>query len=145
MDDEQFRAYKEERYETQVRWYGAAAQRNKRYYLAFQWAVIVLSASLPVLISVTSPWVSIPMSILLAIGTAALKTFKFQEHWVNYRTIAEALERERRFFDAQLADYREAKDKKALFVERVEGLISGENALWPMRHVPHDDETGRES
>ena len=32
-------------------------------------------------------------SVLVAIITASLKTFKFQENWINYRTTCETLEK----------------------------------------------------
>ena len=60
----------------------------------------------------------------------ALKTFKFQENWVNCRTIAEALTKEKYYYDAGALEYATVKDKEQLFVQRVEALISTESASW---------------
>ena len=133
-----FNNYIEERYKDQIIWYSNCATRNKRFYTFFQWGVIVLSASLPVLIaSVPEEWqlATVILSILLAIGTSGLKTFKFQENWINYRTISETLKKEKHFYDADLNDYSEASDKEALFIDRVESLISRENTLWVTTHM----------
>jgi hypothetical protein len=70
------------------------------------------------------------LGVILAIGTAGLKSFKFQENWLNYRTICETLKKERYYYDAGLSGYKEAADREALFIERVESLISRENSLW---------------
>ena len=105
--------------------------------------MIILSASLPVLIASvpeSRQWVTVILSILLAIGTAGLKTFKFQENWINYRTISETLKKEKHYYDADLDEYSEASDKDALFVDRVESLISKENTLWVTTHMHKKDE-----
>ena len=142
MDHEMFAAYVDGRYKHQVEWYDNRAQANKKRYSLVQWAVIILAASLPVLISVAPTGVTIPMSVLLAIGTAALKTFKFQENWLSYRTVAESLKKERHYYAAGVGDYGVAEDKEGLFVERVENLISRENTQWLMAHAP-DEENDR--
>jgi len=86
-------------------------------------------------------WLTITVSIILPIGTAALKTFKFQEIWINYRTVSETLKKEKHFFDAELDDYANTEEKEALFVERVESMISRENSMWVTTHQQKDDES----
>ena len=137
MGEEEFENYLRERYEPEINWYDNRAFRNKRYYHWFQWAAIVISASVPVLV-VSMPdnlkWITAILSILLAIATTALKTFKFQENWINYRTIAETLKKEKHYYDVEAIEYATAEDKRQLFVERVEALISRENTLWMTTH-----------
>ena len=60
---------------------------------------------------------------VLAITIAAVKTFRFQENWINYRTVAEALKKEKHYYNAGAIEYATDKNKKQLFVERVEALI----------------------
>ena len=146
MDPTAFENYLTGRYRDQVRWYGDKAATNKRLYQVFQWSVIVLSSALPVLVATVSTeykWLTVGIAIILAIGTAGLKTFKFQELWISYRTIAETLKKEEHFYRAQIGDYQDADDRDALFVERVESLISRENTLWVMTHMQKDDEQER--
>ena len=139
MDSEVFEKYVADRYEDQIDWYQSKASTNKKRYQQFQWSVIALAAVVPVLVTISSLapntrgviWgLTISLSMLLAIGTAGIKTFKFQENWVNYRSTAERLIQEKFFYDADVGEYGRSGDKEALFVERVETLISGENTNW---------------
>lgn len=146
MDNKEFDKYIKDRYEEQINWYSGSASKNKQFYTYFQWGVIILSASLPVLISsvpTSFQWITISLSVLLAIGTAGLKTFKLQENWINYRTISETLKKEKYFYDANIDDYSETADKEALFVDRVESLISRENSLWVTTHMQKEEEGGK--
>lgn len=142
MDQDKFQAYLKDRYEDQINWYSDSASKNKRFYNFFQWSVIIFSASLPVLI-VSVPdfwkWVTVILSILLAIGTAGLKTFKFQENWINYRIISEMLKKEKHYYDAKFDEYANASDKEALFVDRVEAIISREHNLWITTHIQKEE------
>jgi len=133
MDSKKFEDYLANRYSEQIDWYEEKALKNKEIYTIFQWGVIILSALIPVLIVILEDdlkWLTAALGVILAIGTAGLKSFKFQENWINYRTIAETLKKEQYFYDAKLERYADAADQEALFVERVEALISRENSLW---------------
>lgn len=133
MKHECFENYFKERYENQVQWYEDRSRRNKLYYHFAQWVAIVVSASLPVLIVVVPEdmkIISIIPSVILAVTTTALKTFKFQENWLSYRTIAETLKKERHYYNLGANGYDVEDDKEQLFVKRVEALISRENTLW---------------
>jgi uncharacterized protein DUF4231 len=105
MDKAKFDEYLEERYAKKIAWYNAKSILNKRLYVGFQWAVIILSACIPVLtvsISDTYKWLTAGLGVFLAIGTAGLKTFKFQENWLNYRTVAEMLKQECYYYDGRI-------------------------------------------
>jgi hypothetical protein len=146
MKESDFNNYLKNRYENQINWYSNSASRNKGFYIFFQWSVIILSVSLPVLIASVPnswQWVIIILSILLAIGTAGLKTFKFQENWINYRTISETLKKEKHYYDAELDEYAQASDKEALFVDRIESVISRENTLWVTTHMQKEYEDNK--
>lgn len=137
MNREEFDKYLKSRYRCQIAWYGRASLRNNRAYQIFQWAAIILSASTPVLIVIGEGWVkwlAVVVAAVVAISTAALKTFKYQENWIGYRTTAETLKKEIHFYEATIQGYENVEDKEALFVERVESLISRENSLWLITH-----------
>src|SRR5262245_26870307 len=98
MEQTKFDEYVNGRYTGKITWYDIRAVRNKRFYLVLQSAVIALSASIPVLVvslGESYKWLNAGLGVLLAIGTAGLKTFKFQENWINYRSTAETLKREK--------------------------------------------------
>lgn len=144
MKSDKFEKYLKERYQPQINWYETRSAKNKNFYTFFQWGVIVLSAILPVLVvSLTQgllKWVTATIAAILAIGTSGLKTFRFQENWINYRTIAETLKKEKYFYEGELDDYRNSSDKESLFVERVESLISREHSLWVTAHTEKKEE-----
>ena len=144
MTDEQFDEYLKDRYQDQIDYYGSKAGWNKRIYNWFQWSVIIVSAVMPVLVISTTKneyitWATAGLSLLLAIGTSALKAFKFQENWLNYRQLAETLKQEKHFYDAGIGAYANAPDKHAIFVDRVESLISRENAIWTNVHQQKEE------
>lgn len=133
MDSKEFEKFLTERYNDQVNWYDNKAGYNQKMYKRFQWIVIVLSASTPVLVAINDSylhWIAIAISSLVAILTTALKTFRYQEHWLNYRTTCETLRKEKIYYDTDTGPYDGVKDKDKAFVERVEALISQENTTW---------------
>jgi hypothetical protein len=138
MDKEEFDKYLKERYEDQIKWYDAKSMLNQKRYRRLQWSTIILSALTPVLIAVDFglpeysylTWISVVTAVIVAILTSALKTFNYHENWINYRTTCETLKKEIYLYNAGIGDYTNAKDKEALFVDRVESLISRENTLW---------------
>ena len=147
MTDQQFEEYLKERYRDQINYYGTKAGWNKRMYSLFQWSVIIVSAVMPVLVVATFEkeyikWSTAGLSLLLAIGTSALKAFKFQENWLNYRQLAETLKQEKYFYEAQLGSYVNAADKRAMFVDHIESLISRENAIWTNVHQQKEESAG---
>ncbi len=147
LKTEEFNKYLEERYDDQINWYSNKASFNKRCYQIFQWGVIILSSTVPVLVALVpkeNQWITIIISVLLSIGTAGLKTFKFQENWISYRTVSETLKKEKYFYDAELDEYADSDDKEGLFVDRVESLISRENSLWVTTHIKKEKEEKRE-
>lgn len=142
MDKENFEKYVRERYYPQIEWYDKKANLNHRCYTILQWGLIILSALTPVLITVNFcfqqsrflRWWPIVSSVLVAVLATSLKTFKFQENWINYRTTCETLKKEIYFYRAGIYDYAVSENKEATFVERVENLISRENTLWLALH-----------
>ena len=73
---------------------------------------------------------SLVSAVAVAILSSALTTFKYYDNWINYRTICETLKKEKYLYNAEIDEYSSVEDKKALFVQRVEALISRENTLW---------------
>jgi hypothetical protein len=65
----------------------------------------------------------------IAILTGIQSLFRFQEHWVQYRSTAEALKREKIFFQTKVGAY---GDDKAfvLLVQQVESILSAEQGGW---------------
>ena len=137
MEKSAFDEYISGRYKAEIDWYDGRANENQSRYRVLQWSLIILSALTPVFIAIdfAEParwlkWVPLVTSVLVSLISAALKTFKYEENWLNFRTTCETLKKEIHFYRADTGDYERAEDKEAAFVERVEALISRENSLW---------------
>jgi hypothetical protein len=138
MESDKFDKYLNERYKNQIKWYDNESIKNQRIYKTFQSCLIILSSLTPVLIVIDFcqttntflKWSPVLTSVLVAILTSSLKSFKYQENWINYRTTCETLIKEYFYYEAGVNQYGEYEDKEALFIERVESLISRENTLW---------------
>ncbi len=133
MDQAQFDSYLKDRYEDQTQWYDSKSQSAKKVYRILQWSSIVLSALTPILILLQSEYgnlLPVVCAVTVAIITSALKIFRYQELWIDYRTTCETLKKEIYLYQAGVDQYSTADDKESLFVQRVESLISRENTLW---------------
>lgn len=146
MDKAEFKNYVNTRYEEQIAWYDRRAVLYHNVYIVVQWKLIILSALTPIIIILGegwTKWLAVGVAVLVAISTAALKIFKYQENWINYRTTCETLRKEIHFYNAGIQGYDNVEDKEALFVERVESLISRENTLWVLTHEKEEKRSGK--
>lgn len=146
MNREEFERYRKQRYDDQVKWYDKKAIRSHNAYNIFQWSLTILSALTPIFIILTVAenwikWLAVGIAVCVVISNAALKAFKYQENWINYRTTCETLRKEIHFYTAGVQGYNTADDKEALFVDRVESLISRENTLWVITHEKEEKPT----
>ena len=133
IDDATFKEYVGVHYQGYIKQYNRMASNARLTYVFIQWGLIIFSALTPILIVAggeVERWAAAAISVVVAIGTAAMNTFKYQDNWINYRTICEALRREIHLFQARVPPYREPGDHRALFAERVEAIIFQENILW---------------
>jgi len=137
MDKEAFDHYLKDRYEGQMGYYKSANRKNQKKYRYFQWILIVLSAIAPVLTALITKWPELQIAVvvitaLVAILTTGLKTFQYQELWVNYRATYEQLKPEIHYYNFSVGPYGEAGvDKESLFVARVETILDKEHQGWP--------------
>ena len=135
MNQGDFDKYLEERYSDQIQWYDRKSIWNQKWYSRLQWGMIIFAAVTPALITLDLNFqgykgVPILTSVIVVVLASALKTFKFHENWINYRTTCETLRKEIHLYRAGVGEYTNTKDRDVLFVERVESLISRENTLW---------------
>jgi len=137
MEKEKFEDFLDTRYWKEINWYDKKANWNHKAYHTFQWIAIVFSALTPILVIIGDGyirWITVGIAAIVAIVTAALKTFKYQENWINYRTTSETLKKEIHFYKAGIHGYENVDDREAAFVDRVESLISRENTMWVTTH-----------
>ena len=133
MIEQNFSEFIKDRYEKEIVWYDQKAVRNKKIYDLLQAVVIIFSGLTPVLILIDEPDLrifAVLTSVIIAISTSFIKTFKFHENWLNYRTTTETMRREYSLYNTDAGDYLDVDDKQRFFVERIESLISRENTKW---------------
>jgi len=144
MDKETFKDYVDKRYKDQMSYYNKAASKNQKKYKQFQWVLIIFSGLTPILAAFDGKWISLQVPVVLisaivAILTAGLKTFQYQEMWVNYRATNELLKPEIYYYNFSVGPYAdEGIDKETLFVSRVETILDKEHINWPVVKKLHE-------
>ncbi|HEX8862979.1 MAG TPA: DUF4231 domain-containing protein [Actinomycetes bacterium] len=91
-------------------------------------------AALPVVAGIGSPvWVTGGLAAVIVVLEGVQHLYQFQEHWITYRSTAEALKHERYLYLAKAGPYA-GEDRHRQLAERLEGLISQEHAKWTASH-----------
>lgn len=139
MDNATFNEYLVSRYQDQLNYYEKASSANQKKYKNFQWILIIMStattilAALPKSESFDAQYIVVACAAIVTILTAALKTFQYQELWVNYRSTAEQLKPEIFYYKFGVGDYgRPDVDKDVTFVSRIETILGKEHDAWPV-------------
>lgn len=143
--------YIEHRLEEQIEWYDRKSALNKKAFRRFQLIQLVM-ASLITLSGVISPsefpmvsYIVPSLGALIAIVSGVIGLYKFQENWLEYRTVSESLKHEKYLFLTRSEPYNEAAPFN-LFVNRIENIISEENSKWSqtMKEVSKEKEPEKE-
>ena len=126
--------YIEERLNDQINWYGQKSRTNQLWFKRLRFAEIVAASVIPFLAGFAGESLFIKIAIgalgvIVAIIASLLALLRLQEHWINYRAIAEALKTEKFLFLTQTQPY-DTGDAFHFLVQRVEALLSKENTEW---------------
>ena len=129
------------RLKDQIDWYDKKSGKAQRAFKRIKVTEIIAAALIPFLDSLSAivPWLRnhIPLvagglGILITILEGILHLYRYQENWNNYRSTAEALKHEKYLYLGKAGPYAKTatSDPDALLAERVEGIVSQENAKW---------------
>ena len=130
--------YIEKRIQDQIDWYNGKSQTNQKKFKVLRVTEIVAAALIPFLsgLSIAYPNVATygtitigVLGMIIAVIAGVLGLGRYQEQWVEYRTICESLKKEKFLFETNAEPYNEANSFN-LFVQRAETLISKENTNW---------------
>ena len=128
--------YLKDRVEQQINWYDRKSVSSKKWFYFLQIIVLVMSAAVPVVsifsIVFENTWIRICIGILgaiVTISTGIISICQFRKNWIEYRTTAESLKREKFMFKTKTGFYSES-DAFPLLVERIEALVSKEHTDW---------------
>jgi hypothetical protein len=123
-----------ERLEDQLGWYDRKSRDSQRRYKWLSLLQLAIAAALPVVAAVDSPvWVTGGLAAVIVVLEGAQHLYQFQEHWITYRSTAEALKHERYLYLAKAGPYG-GEDRHRQLAERLEGLVSQEHAKWTTSH-----------
>jgi Protein of unknown function (DUF4231) len=141
--------YFEQRLTDQINWYDKKSGHYKKLFMRFKVTEIVLALLIPLLTGyITTEMVGLKvfvglLGVIVAVAASLLTLYKFQENWIEYRTVSEQLKYEKYLYLAKAGIYKE-KRAFADFVERIEGILSAENAKWVSYNSAQKDEEATE-
>jgi hypothetical protein len=126
--------YIEQRLNDQIVWYDRKSGTSQRWFKRLRFGEIVAAAIIPFLSGFAGNSFPIKIAIgalgiVVAVIASLLGLLQLQEHWIEYRATAESLRREKFLFLTQTEPY-DKDDAFHLLVQRVEALLSKENADW---------------
>jgi hypothetical protein len=123
-----------DRLEDQISWYNRKSDQAQRRYKRLKLLEFAVAAALPVVAGVGSPvWITGGLAAVIVVLEGTQHLYQFQEHWITYRSTAEALKHERYLYLARAGPY-EGEDRHRQLAERIEGLVSQEHAKWTASH-----------
>jgi hypothetical protein len=123
-----------ERLEDQISWYDRKSKESQRWYKWLKLLELAVAAVLPVVAALRSPvWVTGGLAAVIVVLEGAQHLYQLQEHWITYRSTAEALKHERYLYLANAGPY-VGEDRHGQLAERIEGLVSQEHAKWAASH-----------
>jgi hypothetical protein len=119
-----------ERLESQLKWYSQSSRTAQHWYKRLKLLELAVAAALPVVAGVGSPvWLTGGLAAVIVVLEGAQHLYQLQEHWISYRSTAEALKHERYLYLARAGPY-VGEDRHRVLAERIEGLVSQEHAKW---------------
>ena len=126
--------YVAQRLDDQVAWYDGKSLAAQTSFKWLRRAEIAAAAVIPLLAGFATDHPAVPIAIgILGAIVVVLAAFQslgqYHENWLEYRTTCESLKHEKFLFLTKSEPY-DSDNAFALFVERVESLVSKENSAW---------------
>jgi hypothetical protein len=113
-----------ERLEGEISWYNRKSWHSQRWFMRLKLLELGVAAAVPVAAGLQSPvWVTSSLAAVIIVLEGTLQLNRLQEHWITYRSTAEALQHERYLYLANAGPYG-GEDRHRKLAERIEGLIS---------------------
>ncbi|WP_430597397.1 DUF4231 domain-containing protein [Enterococcus sp. AZ177] len=142
--------YLNNRVEHQIAWYNNKSNDSQKKYKRIKYAIILTSASIPFLINlnIESIWIKAIVSLLsivITISEGIVSLNKYNEVWIEYRTVCESLKYEKFMYLNKAGIYENKENSYPYFVERVESIISKENNNWVGINKPSEKDNNHEN
>lgn len=134
-------AYIKGRLEDQSKWHSDKAAWNKKCHYTTEIITLVAGALIPVVNVLDVPSgislqvASASLAALIVVSSSVAKLLKYQENWLSFRAIAEALEREKELYEHEVGDYAVAQNpREKLLVERIENMLASTTSQFLSAH-----------
>jgi hypothetical protein len=121
------------RLEDQISWYDRKSSAAQRIFKRIKVTEILAAAIIPFLAGISLPndkLIIAGLGVLITILEGILHLNQYQQLWGNYRSTCESLRHEKYVYLAGAGPYKGMADPRALLAERVESLVSQEDAQW---------------
>lgn len=129
-----------ERADDQIQWYDRKSHACRKWYKSLKTMTIVNASLIPVVAGSThgnaSSLIAGILGGLVAMIEGIQQLNQFHANWISYRSISESLKHEKYLYLALAGPYTESTHPSVLFAERVESLVSQENAKWSSMQKP---------
>lgn len=127
--------YLKDRIEGQIKWYSSKSSVAQKRYKRLKIITLLCAVLIPFLTGLVDEilWLKYViggLGVLIAAIEGIQSLYKHQELWLEYRSTAEALKREKLIFQTLSGDYTEASDPFKLFVLKSEQIMTGEQSGW---------------
>jgi Protein of unknown function (DUF4231) len=135
-----------DRLEDQIAWYDRRSRSNMRWYKRIKITEIFSAAIIPLLAASHLSYAAVAtgvLGVLITVLEGLLQLNQFHENWIRYRSTCECLKHEKYIFLANAAPYSNVENPRTLLAERVESLVSQEQAKWAS--VQQQDPKGRQT
>lgn len=119
----------------QINWYDKKSIRAQKKYKLFTFLTILCTSLSPVaanliLSSQKAKCIVSLLGVIATLSQGIINMSKYNENWVEYRTVCETLKKEKYMYLAQAGVYSDNEESFKFFAERVESIISQENVNW---------------
>ena len=126
--------YVDQRLDDQITWYDAKSGWAQRRFKWIRGIEIGAAAAIPLLAGYEGIWQHVNylvafLGFLIAVLAGLIGLLRYQEIWIEYRTVCETLKHERFLYLTKTAPY-DSDDTFHILVQRVESVISKENSSW---------------
>jgi hypothetical protein len=118
-------------------WYDRAANRYRIGYISVKIFQLFVTASIPVVSLAlraqpggSEGLITGTLAAVLLVAEGIQQTLQLLPRWTKYRSAHSALRRERLLFGGTAGPYAQASAPIALFTERINSIVSEENAAW---------------
>jgi hypothetical protein len=121
------------RLEDQIDWYDKKSISNQRVYKRIKVIEILSAALIPFLAALKFEYVTLitgGLGVVITVLEGLIHLNQYQQNWTSYRSTCEALRHEKFTYLGKAGPYGGVADPYALLAERVESLVSQENAKW---------------